>query len=490
MKVCADRITEREAAGKCRGEGKAESAVLLAACLVFYLWLPVMDGYVWCKDSLSYTTMDISREPLYPTFLALLRALPFPWGEDGYLYAAVVLQSLLAAYTAWRLGLAAARIAGGVQKDPCSGRARLVSRMMMAAGAASQWMIVILTRFIAQRGSSYQESIMTEGLGLSLYVLFLLQLWRWHEEGKKRNLLLTVCMLVILISLRKQLLVAGVLFALAAFVLDGLVRRAWRRFLYQMLAIILVMASVAGLDCAYNAAVRGVWMQHTGNSMGALCTLLYISDEEDAARIEDETLREEFTAIWQEADRQGLLMADAGENPDWVMLTTHYADSYDAIGYGILHPVLLERIDAEDPSRSDPERYQRLDEQEMEMRNALLTAHPDRFFKLWVGNLRKGLVNSVARENTILNWCALGLYAVYLGLSFYLLRFRRERAVRSVLLFAGLVLGGIVLNCVVVGAVIFPQPRYMIYSMGLFYTALALLLHAAWKCRRTSPAWR
>lgn len=47
------------------------NVVLLAVCLSFYLLFPFCDGPVWCVDSASYVYMDISREPLYPTFLAL-----------------------------------------------------------------------------------------------------------------------------------------------------------------------------------------------------------------------------------------------------------------------------------------------------------------------------------------------------------------------------------------------------------------------------------
>lgn len=55
---------------------KAETVlngILLAASFLFYLLFPLLDGPVWCVDSASYVTMDISREPLYPTFLALAR---------------------------------------------------------------------------------------------------------------------------------------------------------------------------------------------------------------------------------------------------------------------------------------------------------------------------------------------------------------------------------------------------------------------------------
>ncbi|MCM1175716.1 MAG: hypothetical protein NC341_11800 [Blautia sp.] len=47
-------------------------AVLMGVCLLFYLFFPLCDGPVWCVDSMSYASMDISREPLYPVFLALM----------------------------------------------------------------------------------------------------------------------------------------------------------------------------------------------------------------------------------------------------------------------------------------------------------------------------------------------------------------------------------------------------------------------------------
>lgn len=49
------------------------NGVLLAASCLFYLMFPLVDGPVWCVDSASYVSMDISREPLYPTFLALMQ---------------------------------------------------------------------------------------------------------------------------------------------------------------------------------------------------------------------------------------------------------------------------------------------------------------------------------------------------------------------------------------------------------------------------------
>jgi hypothetical protein len=63
-----------------------------------------------------------------------------------------------------------------------------------------------------------------------------------------------------------------------------------------------------------------------------------------------------------------------------------------------------------------------------------------------------------------------------------------ERIDRS-LCFAFIVTAGIVINTLVVGMIIFTQPRYMIYGMGLFYTACCMLARdilACFQMRRTA----
>lgn len=58
------------------------------------------------------------------------------------------------------------------------------------------------------------------------------------------------------------------------------------------------------------------------------------------------------------------------------------------------------------------------------------------------------------------------------------------------LCFTFIVLSGIVVNALVVGLIIFAQPRYMIYSMGLFYTAGCMLLYDMIACRKACKSDR
>ena len=448
---------EKERRAK-RGWDKWELG-LLAAALLFYLFFPLYDGPVWCKDSMSYATMDITREPLYPTFLWVFRRL---FGEGNYLMPVVVAQSILAAYAAWKLAVTVKeRKEGG--------------KILSLIALVSQFGVTILCRFVAARSSAYTDSIMTEGLGLSLYVLFVLQLYKYIIDEKIKNLAGTVVYAMLLINLRKQMLITLCLMA-AVFVLYYLIKEQKGKKLLLLLAMTVgIFAACRFTDKLYNYCVRGVWIEHSGNSMGMLCTLIYTSGEEDGALFEDGTLKGMYEEISKEADKQGLKITYAPKG--WVDLSSHYADSYDAIGYGIINPVVQGYI-AEHYEYTPVEAVLKYDEYCNEMVKTLLGQEKGDLVRVYLSNTWKGFVNSIARVNKYLNIYAAASYLLYLGLYLYYVRKKgcwREKDKTAA--FTEIVFGGIAVNAMVVGAMIFCQPRYMIYSMGLFYTALSVLVY-------------
>lgn len=432
---------------------------LLAAALGFYLFFAFYDGPVWCKDSLSYATMDLTREPLYPAFLWIFRRI---FGEEAYLMPVVIVQSILAAYATWKLAVTVKRHKEG-------------SNVLAVLSVVFQFGVTILCRFAAARRSSYIECIMTEGLGLSLYVLFIVQLYRYIAEEKVKNLAGTVFFALLLVNLRKQMLVTLCLMA-AVFILYYLIKE--RKV--KKLAVLLILTAGIFFVCRftdklYNYCVRGAWIEHSGNSMGMLCTLIYTSGEGDAALFEDETLRGFYEEISEEADRQGLKITYAPEG--WVDLSSHYADSYDAIGYGIINPVVQDYIREHD-GYTGIDAALKYDEYCNMMVKTLLGQEKWDLIRVYVSNTWKGFVNSIARVNRYLNIYAIAAYLLYLGLYVHRIWKNKSRAKRGKsAAMAEIVLGGIAVNSLVVGAMIFCQPRYMMYSMGLFYTALSMMVY-------------
>ncbi len=78
--------------------------ILLIICFLFYLLFPICDGPVWCKDSMSYVSMDISREPLYSIFLTLMNVREDAEVTGAGLMTAVVVHSLIAGFSIWYAG--------------------------------------------------------------------------------------------------------------------------------------------------------------------------------------------------------------------------------------------------------------------------------------------------------------------------------------------------------------------------------------------------
>lgn len=436
---------------------------LLFICLAFYLFFPFYDGPVWCKDSMSYATMSISREPLYPTFLWIFRKL---FGEDGYLMPVVFVQSLLAAGASFYLAVTVKAYKNN-------------SRILAALTVLFQFAVTILCRFVAIRGSSYIDSIMTEGLGLSLYVLFIVQLYRYMMERKTRNLAGTAVCALLLVNLRKQMMITLCLMAAVYLFYYLIKKREIKRLLLLLLLTVAVLGVSKWNDRLYNHFVRDAWIEHSGNSMGVLCTLIYTSKESDAALFEDGALRDMYEDILRQADEQKLRIRYAPDG--WEKLSSHYADSYDAIGYGIINPVVQGYI-AENSDAGPVEAAMQYDKYCGAMSKVLLGQEKSDLLRVCAANIGKGFINSIARVNSILNIYAVLAYIFYLGMYILcILLCRKEgknlKDADSTLTFAEIVAGGIIINSIVVGVTIFAQPRYMIYNMGLFYSALTMMLY-------------
>ena len=524
------------------------SPLILFANLAAYIGFALIDGPVWCRDSNSYATMDYTREPVYPTFLWLMRKLfgenmmvhgwdltdrlggKAPAMEPLYLMAVIVVQSILAAVTVWLLSKLCYEISGKLR--------------YAAAANLVMWGVDLLNRFGAKRGSTYTQSIMTEGFGVSFYILFLLSLFQYLRQHRrmelgnevlwKRYLRLSVLMMVLCASQHKQLTVTLIIFAAAAISADLRLLIRYRSFVKKgnqaanqggqqccrkketrKTALSWLCRDAVALLCAgvliflighvYNLTFHGVWSFHTGSADKIDSTLLYTVTEEDAelfasnekaAPDDADNLRELFLSIEEELAGQQLRYVDAPSG-SWVELCSHYADSYDIIGFEVLDPLVDSYVRTNQPDLipGSMEFAIATDQVCQSLEHVLIRQNPSRLLYLWINNVRKGFVNTVLRVSTVLNWASLVLWISYLSALFLLIQrekhksgdsFRtseknscdaaeEKRCVDTILL-ASLVLLGTLVNCMVVGAIIFPQTRYMIYNMGLFYTALILMM--------------
>ena len=130
------------------------------------------------------------------------------------------------------------------------------------------------------------------------------------------------------------------------------------------------------------------------------------------------------------------------------------------------------------------------------MTSTLFRQAPGPLVEVYIYNTWKGFVNSIALAKPLLSLIALIAYLVMGGIAIYLWAWMKKQKkdkvnadmivqVETSLSFAFVTMVGIAINALVVGLMIFSQPRYMIYGMGLFYTAGSMLLYDLWKILKT-----
>ena len=166
-----------------------KKAVRLAACVIFYLLFLVADGAVLGADSRGYIEMIAAREPVYPLFLAAFRCL---FNNGAELFAAAFIQSLLQG-TAVFLTVEYVREKFQVPLVP------EILMYLTHAGAA------LLIRFASERGAVFSTMIMTEGLTMPLWLIFMVLLLKAVHSEKYRELFWVPILLAVMFDTRKQM---------------------------------------------------------------------------------------------------------------------------------------------------------------------------------------------------------------------------------------------------------------------------------------------
>ena len=430
--------------------------------MLFYIFFWLFDGVVWCADTNSYVELNPSREPFYPIFLSLFRALfgaeTTLWnGQYLYLFVAVGVQSILAAVTTSIMALF-------LKKE------YKLDILCSYAVMALPMMTSLLCRFAANMASMYTNSIMTESLAISIYLLFFRFLIDYVIHYSRRAMWACILLSFIGISVRKQMLVCLALIIIGIIYVctrtkAGLIKGV----LNAVLLSLLVLTCVKALDLGYNRVVRGKWMTHTEDNRFITTMAIYTADREYVEYI-DPRLQALFLQIYDICDENGWLM---NSEPTGIYnRSEHFSNNYDHIQLDTMQQILL--------SVKDTGEYDFLGEGEVmdlirESFNASLLPHEvGRLLKVFGINYITGMVTTVSQNRPIFYWYTLVIFVVYIGL--LVRNIVKERRLSPASIMGICVLLGIIGNVSLVSAVIFCQTRYTIYNMALFYMAMVVMV--------------
>lgn len=466
------------------------SLLSLAVMLIFYLFFAIYDGPIIAVDSPSYLEMSFSREPFYPLLLAVFRQ----FSPENYLLFVVIFQSLLMAFSSWYL-------AHFIIKK---------WKIHKIYGAVLYFIPVavsLLNRFLAKRSSMYTNSILTEGICTSLYLLFLAFVLGYSLDGCKKKMILAWILMFCMFSSRKQMLMTLPVFLFALLYQSYKNKKLKKGILISVISSLLLLLSFSLFDYTYNYLLRGTFEGHSSSNRFVSTVVFYHADREDAAYIDDPHVQKLFLKIYDVCQEKGALAAQAKEG--WLNRVAHFGDYYDIIQIDTMWPMILQdardrvneslssKAGTEGDSQVLPyseEELSLLYDLESDQTNSLiirsLLPHqiPD-LAGLLLDNFLSGLVITLAQMRTVFVPYTIIMFLLYFGFVLFLIKRNlsgkipeeeKEQNTGCIIL-SCLTLIGIFANTLVVSAVIFCQTRYMIYNMPLFYITFCVLFYQVCK---------
>lgn len=453
------------------------SIIMLAGSLIFYLFFAFYDKEVIYGDSHTYMEMSFSREPFYPLLLSVFRF----FNHENYLLHVVVLQNILMAFSGWIL-------ADYLRKK--LNIHKLYSVILYLLPIATS----LLCRFAAKRASMYTNSILTEGICISLYLLFVYCILQYIWNHSKTHIILGWIISFIMISSRKQMLMVLPILFLAIVYTHFNSKKFLKGIIIATISCLMIFPTFKLFDCTYNYFVRGTFQGHSSSNRFVTTMVFYNAERSDAEYIQDQDAKQLFLSIYDVCDANGYLGSHAQKG--WFHEVNHFGDHYDHIQIDTMWPMILEHA-----RTTVNTQYQNSNISQEEL-NTLYDVETDRLNSVMISsvlphqipelaksliyNFLSGLVITVAQLRQILVPYTIVMFLLYFGLTGRLALYwyrRRLDTSDKVLSAAGSVefsivtLLGIFFNVLLVSAVIFCQTRYTIYNMPLFYMAGAVLLY-------------
>ena len=488
------------------GRIKAYLISLFAIPVLFYMTYWLIDGAVWCADSVSYVVMYDSREPLYPLILALFRKIvgireSLPVEEQPYLFWVAGMQSIFAGIS---VGSLVAYLVKRLKVRVWTGYALTLIPILVS----------LLNRYAAKRGSMYSNCILTEGITISIYMLFIRFLFEYICTGKRSDFVWSLALAVLGISARKQmyvlagLLILTIMVKLICVIRENAQRREKKQCrkpadlveglpdtpdraetacqndmnicgLFLHLAIVAAVIAIIPtvFDCTYNYFLRGSFIRHTEDNRFVSTMVFYTADRDFSEYVTPE-LRDIYLQIYDACDEAGYTYR---YEPDgWMGAVDHFAQNYDHIQLDTMEVILEETAD--DTGYAPVDRCAthsaRMDAIRREFNSAILPHETGRIFRVFVYNFLSGLVLTAARMHPVLCVYSALLYAGYAALmvlAFLRLKKTGDRTSADSALFGVLVMVSTLLNTALVSAVIFCQTRYTIYNFPLVYMAFVCM---------------
>lgn len=422
-------------------------AIMLA---VAFLFLFLLGGYGGAGDSESYLTMGITREPLYPMFLWVLRQI---FGNDAFYKQLAFIQNAFATVSSillmYYLG----------KKVYRSNLGKWLSAFILL-------MPFLLTPIFSRTHLVMANKVMAEGVTLPGYYIFIYFVIRliFEHDNMIRNVIGASVSSALLVLLRGQLLLTIIILAIVLFIILVRDRKFSKLYIPFILAAGIFLLTSLITDF-YHYCNSDKFTGTASSKPMILANALYVSEESDGNTISNPDLKLLFNRTYKELNNDKMLEMYA--TGGIISHALYHESCHDSISFDYFEPIKNDiYVDRMGNNYSEYMIFQ--DEIASSLTKELLKNNWGRYLKNYISVCALGFVRSIAVQKKVLDIYVIFAYLSGLLLILYTWRIKGFTQYSFFFLMTYIMIIGFVMSTSLILQCI---TRYMIYNLPFFYLA-------------------
>lgn len=410
-------------------------------------------------DSFQYLTQLPSRDPVYAFLLWALQKM-----FADYRIPLSFIQNGLAIIATYWIYLRLCRLFGYK-----SWQRPLIMLALLAPH--------IVTPIAAQSNMIITCSVLTEGIGLSLYYVWLgimiSLILGYYGDSTGKAMITGLTLSVFIAMIRGQFMICVAVWMLVMLYVC-IKNKTWKKILIYLGITVLFMGGRSLLTKAYHYAMSEFFTSTVASKPMLLSNIVYVATEEDAEVIEDARLKQAFLKMYHDSRDRGLTeeFAEGGiiERAKFHE-SGHEEINFDCVTMEVNE--LIYELEGKDESWFEEFLIYRDIYADKLIKETFMQVMP-RYVSNFFVISSLGFVRSVAIEKWGLTYFAVLMYLIAMLLTVFL--FIKNRNSKSAL-FMMLVIVAICGTVFGTSLMIECLSRYMIYNLPAFYIALLALLN-------------
>ena len=418
-------------------------------------------------DSFQYLNQMVSREPIYALFLKILTGI---FGER-YGRPLLILQNLLAVVSIYWLYI------------------RLTDLFKLPK--FFEWAVVVfllaphlITPLAARSGMVITNSVMTEGIAMSLYYIWagmmLTLLLGRYSQNQKSAVVWSGFLSFVLSMIRGQFLICIAVWLLVN-VFVFFLQKEYKKILFILLGALLLVGGKSYLTKAYHYVESDLFVATSSGPPMMLANVIYLSDIEDGVDIENEYLRNAYENMIRLVDEKQLSIKYG--TGGIIEMAQFHEYGHETLNFDIVDPEIEAVVGEVDGVTSADYEYMLvlIDGYASQIIGDVLPNILPEFIKNYFVIAALGFVRSIAVDRWIFPIYALIMYFVAAALSVILLkRDLKSSGAYFMLLTLVLICGNVFGTSIMIECI----SRYMIYNLPFFYIAGMAMMTELWKRKK------